>query len=324
MDATDLTQLSSREQLSALMDGALPADETRFLLRRLQHDDSLAECWERWRLSAEVMRGLAPAQRLPTDFASRVAASLRGEDQHGAASAGTAASGKFAARTPAWLRWGGGAAMAASLAVAAFMTQPTVVKSTRNMPRHTVLAVTDTAPLLASDAVALSTTPIPKTPTPHLPARDPAGAGLESQTAALASAVAVVARPARNNRHASNQARAMQVAPMPMPANEVSPFNVAIASVGNIPPLLSQAEIITRPWPRSVLPHDGNPGITVGFGDSARNNVPYNPFQVRTRIGNLPPVLIGQPNGQGATPPAPRREESDAGGVAGSESPPQS
>ena len=80
MDATDLTQLSSREQLSALMDGALPADETRFLLRRLQHDDSLAECWQRWRLSAEVMRGLAPTQRLPSDFASRVAASLRGDD----------------------------------------------------------------------------------------------------------------------------------------------------------------------------------------------------------------------------------------------------
>ena len=34
----DLTQLSSREQLSALMDGALPADQTRFLLRRLRHD----------------------------------------------------------------------------------------------------------------------------------------------------------------------------------------------------------------------------------------------------------------------------------------------
>ena len=36
--ANDLTQLSSREQLSALMDSALPADETRFLLRRLQHE----------------------------------------------------------------------------------------------------------------------------------------------------------------------------------------------------------------------------------------------------------------------------------------------
>ncbi|MBS0231787.1 MAG: hypothetical protein JSS52_11600, partial [Proteobacteria bacterium] len=34
----DLTQLCSREQLSALMDGALPEDQTRFLLRRLQHD----------------------------------------------------------------------------------------------------------------------------------------------------------------------------------------------------------------------------------------------------------------------------------------------
>jgi len=70
--ANDLTQLSSREQLSALMDGALPPDQTRFLLRRLQHDAPLAECWERWRLAGEAMRGLAPTQRLPPDFASRV------------------------------------------------------------------------------------------------------------------------------------------------------------------------------------------------------------------------------------------------------------
>ena len=55
----DLTQLSSREQLSALMDGALPPDQTRFLLRRLQHDAPLAESWERWRLAGETMRGLA-------------------------------------------------------------------------------------------------------------------------------------------------------------------------------------------------------------------------------------------------------------------------
>ncbi|MEO6155055.1 MAG: RseA family anti-sigma factor, partial [Thermomonas sp.] len=116
MDATDLTQLSSREQLSALMDGALPADETRFLLRRLQHDESMAECWERWRLSADVMRGLAPAQRLPADFALRVSASLRGDD-----TVGKVVTGKQASGAPAWLRWGGGAAMAASLAVVAMM-----------------------------------------------------------------------------------------------------------------------------------------------------------------------------------------------------------
>ena len=41
LHATTLTQLSSREQLSALMDGALPPDQTRYLLRRLQHDGYL-------------------------------------------------------------------------------------------------------------------------------------------------------------------------------------------------------------------------------------------------------------------------------------------
>ena len=100
----DLTQLSSREQLSALMDGALPPDQTRFLLRRLQHDAPLAESWERWRLAGETMRGLAPAQRLPADFALRVGAALRGEDAPAMRSGGK--------RMPTWLRWGGGAAMA--------------------------------------------------------------------------------------------------------------------------------------------------------------------------------------------------------------------
>jgi anti-sigma factor RsiW len=111
--ANTLTQLSSREQLSALMDGALPPDETRFLLRRLQHDASLAECWQRWRLGGEVMRGLAPAQRLPADFATRVSAAIFDSGQ------GTVLGEPVERRAPkpAWLRWGGGAAMAASLAV---------------------------------------------------------------------------------------------------------------------------------------------------------------------------------------------------------------
>ena len=62
IQSNDLTQLSSREQLSALMDGALPEDQTRFLLRRLQHDAELAGSWDRWRTAGEVMRGLAPAR----------------------------------------------------------------------------------------------------------------------------------------------------------------------------------------------------------------------------------------------------------------------
>lgn len=315
MDATDLTQLSSREQLSALMDGALPADETRFLLRRLQHDASLAECWERWRLSAEVMRGLAPAHRLPADFASRVAASLRGEVQ-------AVVPRKHVVRTQGWLRWGGGVAVAASLAVVAFMNLPVAFESPGNLPGNSVVTITDTAPSLANDASALSSTPAPSAPAPQAPAQDPAGAGLESQSAALATAVAAVARPARNNRR-GGQMRSAQSASILTASNDAQSAEVGMSAARDIPSLLPQADIITRPWPRSVLPHDGNPGFSVGFGNSVRNTAPYNPFQVRAGIGNLPPVLIRQPNGQDAQPATVNREDNDPDGAAGDESPPQ-
>lgn len=307
MDATDLTQLSSREQLSALMDGALPADETRFLLRRLQHDASLAECWERWRMSAEVMRGLAPAQRLPVDFASRVAASLRGENVAGLEAPTPAVS------SPAWLRWGGGAAVAASLAVVAFMTLPVAVESPGNPAGNTVVALTGAAQSFASDAVAVSKAPAPKTPAPQAPA----GAGLESQAAALASVVAVAAvRPSRNSPP-SSQTRATRSTLMLTASNDSGSAEVGTAAGSNIPPLLPQADITTRPWPRSVLPQYGNSGITVGFGDSASSASPYNPFQVRTGIGNLPPALIADPPPRDATQPV----TDESGRAAGNESP---
>ncbi len=297
MDATDLTQLSSREQLSALMDGALPADETRFLLRRLQHDASLAECWERWRLSAEVMRGLAPAQRLPADFASRVAASLRGEERN--------APGKSVvrARTPAWLRWGGGVAMVASLAVAAVMIRPSVMDA----PAAAAVAIADASP--ASN----------KAPASQAPTQDPAGMPLGSQAAALATAVAVTAKPMRNARR-GNQPRANDQAPSSQPGlRQMQKIRSEIAANAAMSSLLPHAEIATRPWPRAVLPQYGNPGVTVGFGDSTRGAAPYNPFQTRNSIDVLPPALIASPQGQEAGAP----EGDEAGSAAGNE-PPQS
>ena len=275
-DATDLTQLSSREQLSALMDGALPADETRFLLRRLQHDGSLAECWERWRLSAEVMRGLAPAQRLPADFASRVAVSLRGEEAHAVGTGGTRQS---VARSPAWLRWGGGAAVAASLAVAAVMTRPAMAP----------------APAAAAVAIANAASPVPdKAPAPQPLAQDPGSRAIESQAAALATAVAAAARPTRNSRRdiqarTTDQAAGSQRAVSQLHATE------AVVANGRIPALLPQVDNVSRPWPRSVLPQYADTGISVGFGDSARGAAPYNPFQARASIGGLAPELITHP-----------------------------
>ncbi|MEO6227571.1 MAG: sigma-E factor negative regulatory protein [Thermomonas sp.] len=317
MDATDLTQLSSREQLSALMDGALPADETRFLLRRLQHDDSLAECWERWRLSAEVMRGLAPTQRLPSDFASRVAASLRGDELHATSTTDTASAAKSGVRSHAWLRWGGGAAMAASLAVVAFMTQQAGLESPGNLPDNTIVAATNASPSFASAAIAVASAPTPSKPA----TQDPANAGFESQTAALASAVAIITKPSRNTRRAGTQIHATQAAILPA-VNEVqSPVIGAAVAVSTILPLMPQAGITTRPWPRSVLPQYGNAGMSVGFGDSAGNSVSYNPFQVRTQIGNLPSKLSGHLDGQADKPPASDRDGEGQERAAGSESP---
>lgn len=114
----DKLELHCRQQLSAMLDGALAPDQARFLLRRLQHDHELAGCWERWQVYGDLMRGAAPAI-LPADFSRRVQAALAGGEvalQQQRASGGAA--------RPRWTRWAGGAALAASVAVAAlFVTQ---------------------------------------------------------------------------------------------------------------------------------------------------------------------------------------------------------
>lgn len=63
-----------REQLSAWMDGELPADEARFLERRLAHDPVLAAQWERWQRTSACLRGLPPAPAM--DVSAGVAAAL--------------------------------------------------------------------------------------------------------------------------------------------------------------------------------------------------------------------------------------------------------
>lgn len=258
LHANTLTQLSSREQLSALMDGALPADETRFLLRRLQHDAPLAECWERWRLTGEVMRGLAPAQRLPADFAARVALALQQDGQ-------PAATAVSRARRPLWLRWGGGAAIAASLAVVVgFVARQPAVDPATNAP-----------PLVAAASI-----PDPVAPAQPAPSAPPPSAAGDSVVAA--TAIAAAARPLRTRDAARNTASA-RVAPRPV--REGAGQAIAAALPIDVP----QPDIVTRPWPRSVLPqYAGNNALTVGFGDHARAAAPYNPFQ-SPALAEIPP-----------------------------------
>ena len=281
LHSNDLTQLSSREQLSALMDGALPEDQTRFLLRRLQHDAELAGSWERWRIASDVMRGLAPARHLPADFASRVSAALHGETADGAQAS--------TAPRPAWLRRSAGlGAIAAALAVVALMARPALAPEAAPAPARQVAAVPPARPAV----------PLPKPPAPVPQADAP-------NMLAAAAAVAV-AKPVRRSKPRS-------AAPVAL-APETTRIAAATPSAAerDVPatefPALPPADIVTRPWPRSILSQYGNSGsLTVGFGEhlprAAEN--PFTPSAFRA-----PPKLLSDPApaqdaAASATPPQP-------------------
>ncbi len=105
-----------REHLSALIDNELDRDRTRFLLKRAEHDTELAAVWQRWHFYGEAMRGTALPLR--KDFARAIAARL---DEDAAAPQAAPSQGSQV------LRWGGGFAVAASVALAALLfTRPGV------------------------------------------------------------------------------------------------------------------------------------------------------------------------------------------------------
>lgn len=256
----DLTQLSSREQLSALMDGALPEDQTRFLLRRLQHDTELADSWDRWRIAAEAMRGLAPGRHLPADFALRVSAALHGDSAAPAA--------QQAARSPGWLRWGSGVGMAAALAVVALMARPALQGDSQPTA---VPAAQHVASMPASAPV-----PMPQAPAP--------ASRLDAPAMLAATAAVAVAKPVR--RAAS---RPQPAATVPAAADVVAPTDRLAVELPAATPLVSA--IATRPWPRSILPqYSGSNGLTVGFGEHVSRAAATNPFA--PPVFSAPPKLL--------------------------------
>jgi anti-sigma factor RsiW len=126
-----------QEQLCAWMDGELPADEARFLQRRLQNDPALRAQWERWQLASACLRG-QPVRTMPAGLCDRVAAAIDAEP----------------ARRP---RWPWLAATAAALLVAALLPS---------------LSLRDPGPFgLAPDAtLAEAPAPAPTALEPALPA----------------------------------------------------------------------------------------------------------------------------------------------------------
>ena len=95
-------------QLSALMDGALERDQARFLIRRLPDDPELSGCWQRWHVAGDSLRGQGCAP-VRADFVARVSVAIAEE----------AVPGRGVPREA--LKWIGGFAVAASVALVALM-----------------------------------------------------------------------------------------------------------------------------------------------------------------------------------------------------------
>ena len=253
-----------REQLSALIDGELDAEQARFLLRRLQHDGELAGDLERWQLAADALRGEAPALASP-GFAERVAAAIAEEaapqiDAPLPAVTATPSSAATAApRKPAaaqrW-RWFAGGALAASLGFAAMLSlRPGAVDGDVLNPAPTV--VTQPAATAAPLDVAA---PSPAS-MPAANAAEPAVRIAETAPATPPRTTPASARPNTNTnttRIARTESR--PAAPAAQPPAPAAADTSAIRIADALPASVSSSEDpfrqpqVKSSWPRTVLP----------------------------------------------------------------------
>ncbi len=272
------------QQLSALMDGDLPPDQARFLLRRMEHDTELTGCWERWQLCGDAMRGQAQAPA-PADFARRIALAIAAEPTRSAANTASSRSRTNLAR------WGGGALAASVAAIALFMVRQQVPDETPSQP----------APAVANQS--------PATVPPAVSA-DPA---LQAAATVTAASVAVASVPRRQNDVRRSATRSQQAGRNAAAVRSNTPQRaVAAASVPVINALanapsgtgaddpresFSNVQIhapAVRPWPRAVLPQysSGNGAFNADYSTDRAAQTFY-PFEPRLPVN--PPVADPAP-----------------------------
>lgn len=130
----------TRERLSALLDGELERDELRFLIRRIEHDVASAACWSRYCITRQVLRR-GPVVALSDDFSAATMARLAGE------------SAPAGGHRP-WLRWAGGGAIAAGVALVALtLGNPLAMRGSG--PTAEVADAVPTGPSIASASSAV-------------------------------------------------------------------------------------------------------------------------------------------------------------------------
>ena len=259
-----------RQQLSALVDGELPLEEARFLLRRLEHDEDLSGCQERWQLLGDVLRGQACAPA-PLGFADRIQAAVAAEPAPVVAAAPAPRQ-----RRGGLLRWGGGAALAASVAaIALFMSR-------EQLPAQ--------APLEQPTTIIASQAQLPPAP-PRAPLNT-------AVVADAALAVAAVPAAAVNARRAS-ATRTQQAAARSMASRSAEPVR-AVASQPALAPVVPPTDARTlpfgevgnlqaRPWPRSTV---GSSGALNASFSTQEPRAAFYPFEPRLQedATGTPPV----------------------------------
>lgn len=290
----DKMELHCRQQLSAMLDGALSPDEARFLLRRLQHDHEMAACWERWQLCGDLMRGSAPAV-LPSDFARRVSTALA------AGSPGSGAQGTISAQGPRWMRWAGGAALAASVAATAlFVAQRDPVIDGRNPAPVRQVSASSPAPTPLLQVATSEPEPAPAPAAPDQPERS--GAAALAATAAVAAAE-LPRRTVRRNRTPVARKAPAETAPVRTQADASAmvaaadlPARGAVedasALVADRDPFVGEAIIpAARPWPRAVLPGTINGVLNAdyGMGGGTVSGSGFEYFEPQVPVEDPPP-----------------------------------
>lgn len=272
----------AREQFSALFDGELPGDAARFALKRLSRDADARAAFGSWQLAGDVLRGRASAGA-PAGFADRIQQALAYE-------ASTARSDREFAHTPR-RRWVGGAALAASVALAAlFVARPF-----------------DTPPVPATRIAAQTPAPVPADPTPRMPSLETSRGPAETLASVTGATTPVRTRtqasrsPTRRAGTGASTRNTLASAPMSASATvaETPLLDAGVDPFRRLP-----AVIASKPWPRATLADfRGGSALTVSYGDrgeSLRSRAPvrsFYPFEPRLPAvqGSVDPAGAQQP-----------------------------
>lgn len=269
--APDKFELHYRQQLSALVDGELAADEARFMLRRLEHDSELSACQERWQVLGDVMRGQACAPA-PLDFSARVRQAVQDDAQQNGPVAAVPAPQQRKSRS-GWRRWGGGAALAASVAAVALF-----------MAREQLPETKAPTPVIATTA---EVAPAPVQPAAPTSADAGNVAGLVAAAPAVAAAVSrrqdATAR--RGSATRTQQAARAGTARMAEPQRAIAaaPVLPATPALRQDPFATGNGVLHARPWPRaSVAPSLSSQGaLNASFPAQEQGGATFYPFEPR-------------------------------------------